>query len=132
MTYSVKLRDKTVLGLDDKNAEDLKLRLASSKQTIMVEIGDTLMRSTEILSIQRNQQTEADIPNFDIPVLPSGKVCRATYSIQAEINKIALDEGGKEWGKLIRDKKWRETTRLKLRESNVSWCDYKEGECACI
>ena len=41
MTYSVKLRDKTVLGLDDKNAEDLKLRLASSKQTIMVEIGDT-------------------------------------------------------------------------------------------
>jgi hypothetical protein len=117
--------------MDDKNAEELKRALASSKQTIMVEIGYTMMRSTEILSIQKNQTTEADVPNFSNLPLAAGKVCHAQYSIQNEINKISKDEGGKSWTKLIRDKKWRETTRLKLRESNVSWCDYKEGDCAC-
>ncbi len=57
--------------------------------------------------------------------------CNAQYSIQREINNIAKDGGGAEWAKLITDKAWREQTRLRLRDSTETWCDYKANTCAC-
>lgn len=66
--------------------------------------------------------------------------CKAQYSIQAEINRIAKDVSGRKsadnpegklWMKLIGDKKWRAMIYDKLRESGVKFCDDRRQECAC-
>jgi hypothetical protein len=58
-------------------------------------------------------------------------LCKGSQSIQNQINLIAKDEGGANWGKLITDKKWREETRMKLQQQTNEWCDYKANTCMC-
>jgi hypothetical protein len=57
--------------------------------------------------------------------------CRGQYSVQREVNRIARDEGGREWGKLIQGQIWRDTIRQQLLQTGGGWCDYKTGKCAC-
>lgn len=66
--------------------------------------------------------------------------CKAQYSIQSEINRIAKDVSGRKsddnpdgvmWMKLIGDKDWRAMIYEKLRDSDVKWCDDRRNECAC-
>ena len=91
MTYSVKLRDKTVLGLDYKNAEDLKLRLASSKQIIMVEIGDDLDAVHGNLKHSKKPTNRSGYTQFRIyRFYPAVKSAARPIQSKQKSNKIAL------------------------------------------
>lgn len=66
--------------------------------------------------------------------------CRAQYSIQCEINNLCQSMSGVKsednpeglrWQKLIGNKQWRESMRLKLWEQTDNWCDHKKNVCAC-
>lgn len=134
MTYTVhfKGRDAKSVGLDDDNAQSLMRRLADATKPFMVVLGEDMVSSTEIKSLSKNVVTEADVPKAwanENRQLIAGKVCKAEYSIQKEINRIAM--GQKDWPKKIKSEKWREAVRKKLWESTKEWCDYREQICSC-
>ena len=135
MSYTVKFRDKTEIMLSTQRGEKLKAILTQAKPPTMVEIEDKLTRVAEILSVDKVYEPEARVhqpANWgEVLELTGGKRCRGQQSIQNEINNIAKGEGDG-WQQRIRDKKWREATRLTLREANPDgWCDYREEECSC-
>lgn len=133
MSYTIKLRDGDTATLDDNNAESLMQALSESKGTIMVELGDNMVRSSQILSISKDHFTEAD-RNRDTrpaPQLIGGKECHGQFSIQREINNIIKDEG-RGWAVKIKNLHYREGIRKKLlKTTDVEWCDYKADLCAC-
>jgi hypothetical protein len=116
VSYTITLRNKQVYTLSDQKAESLKELWATSKQSFVMELNGDTYKSSEIVSITKNKPTEADIPNFDNPPLPQGKMCRGEYSIQKEINNIARHDHPNDWPKYIKNKHWREQMRLQLRE----------------
>jgi hypothetical protein len=135
MSYVVKYRDKTETTMDNERGEKLKYALTQTKPPIMIEIGDKLVRASEILSVQKAVEPEIDVKspkNWDEVLQLTGKpICRGKNSIQNHINQIAKDEGDG-WEQRILDDKWREAVRLELREaSSEGWCDFKQDECAC-
>ena len=124
------LRDKTEIYITEDQAEKLNNELMLNDNGF-VQIGNQTVRKDRIVEIRTGGLQAADIPDFNKPNLPTGKVCRGTHSIQADINRMAQDESPKGWAKLIRDKKWREEMRQLLRETGGPWCDYRASECAC-
>lgn len=130
MSYTVTLRGGDKYPLDESDGFDLKVKWLGAKKPFACELGEDTIMSGQITKITRNKVTQADIPNFTQAVLGEGNRCKAQYSIQLEINRLAKSEGHK-WAKLIADKSWREETRQKLRETGAQWCDYRAGECAC-
>ena len=130
MSYTVHVRGGQVHSLDDADGFDLKVRWLEADKPFKCELGDDTITSGQIMKITKNKPTQADIPSFTQQKLASGNRCKAQYSIQLEINRLAKAEGAK-WGKLIADKKWREETRKALRETGAMWCDDRAKECAC-
>ena len=135
MSYIVKYRDKTETTMDNNRGERLKEALTQPKPPTMIEIGDKLVRTSEILSVQKAFEPDMNVQspkNWDEVLQITGKPkCRGRNSIQNHINQIAKDEGDG-WEQRIRDKEWRETIRQELREStSEGWCDAKLNECAC-
>lgn len=57
--------------------------------------------------------------------------CHGQFSIQHEINNIIKNEYPGDWTKRIRSEQFREAVRAKLRQTNITWCDFRAGECAC-
>lgn len=130
MTYTITFRNKTTAGVDDQDGAALGALLMQPRKPDYVEIHGNTVRTSEILAVTKNQPTQADLAPGT--TLPKGKRCRAQYSIQLEINRLARGEGGKAWPKLIRDKAWREVTRQKLRAiPGTLWCDAQANECHC-
>lgn len=131
MSYSIKTYDGKTYALDDSNAKDLKEAWIGSKQSFPVELGNDVVQSSSIKSIEKNTITEADIDRvFETSQsLPSGKICRGQKSIQTAINNVAkLHE---DWSEKIQNKSWREKTRQKLLAKDKAWCDYKTNSCVC-
>lgn len=127
----VKLFDETELIITTQQAEALKAALNRSTEGFVTVNGQTIKKNA-ISSITTGGITEDDLPNFNLRAIPSGKVCTGKFSINTEINRIAQDEGGKDWANLIRNTKWREETRQKLKSiPGTLWCDYREGSCHC-
>ena len=143
MSYIVKLRDGTSYKLSDEDGTSLREHWESAKHPFPAELGEGTVLSTQIISIMREQKTEADwVPtNIDESRwVEASNRCRGEYSIQSEINNIARFEGGKvselnprglKWQKLIKSTKWREMVRLRLRTQGQRWCDYRANECSC-
>jgi hypothetical protein len=134
MSYTITIRGGETYSLDDTDGFDLKVKWLEAKKPFPIELDDDTLMSSQIVKITKNRATEADaiqIPDFDAPVLLQGNRCRGQYSIQREINRIAKDEGGRDWAKLVKDKSWRANTRKTLRGTGALWCDYIAGECAC-
>lgn len=138
--YTVMLKDKTVYPLDEADGFDLKLKWLEAKKPFTLELGDDVISSTEIKRISRNKLTQADVPNFHQVALPTGRNCKAQYSIQKEINEIAQNEAGQTtdnnphaWPlfKLISNKRWRLEMYEKLLETGAVWCDDRAKTCAC-
>ena len=123
----LKLKDRTTINITEEQATTINQMLVDKVEFIQVN-GQTIGRGL-ISGIFKGGLTEADIPNFDLPALEARK-CKAQYSIQKEINRIALAEG-KNWAKLIKDKTWREQTRAMLWQQTDQWCDDRKGTCAC-
>jgi hypothetical protein len=134
-SYIIETWDDKQYTVDDRNGLALMEAWTDSDKAFPVQLGNEAISSSAIKAITPQRLTMADMPqnrDYKPNALPSGKICRAQYSIQKEINNIAKDEGGpKGWAKLVTDKHWREETRQKLRQPGVMWCDYKAGECAC-
>jgi hypothetical protein len=135
MSYLVTTYDNETYTVNDTNASRLMGMWMTADKPFPVNLGDATINSGTIKSIKPVKVTEADIPKAK-PIqhgyrLASGKLCIAQYSIQKEINRVAQDEGGENWDKLIKDDKWREKTRIKLWQSSGDWCDHKKGTCAC-
>ena len=135
MSYIITLRDGTAHKLDDIDGASLRDQWESAKRPFPVRIGEDSVLSSQIVSIAKEHLTQADWLTSDV-IAESKRIeakdhCRGEYSIQLEVNRIAHDEGGKDWKKLITDKAWREQARLRLREMNSQWCDYKANECVC-
>ena len=136
MSYVVKFRDKTETRMNNDRGERLKEALTQSKPPAMIEIGDKLVRTAEILAVEKAHEPEMKIHSVkdwnEVLQLTGKPTCRGTNSIQNHINQIAKDEGDR-WQQRIHDKEWREVIRLELRKaSSEGWCDYKVNECACI
>lgn len=130
MSYTVHVRGGEVYSLDEADGFDLKVKWLEADKPFKCELGDDTITSGQIMKITRNKVSQADIPSFTQAKLGEGTRCKAQYSIQVEINRLAKAEGRK-WPKLIADKAWREEQRQGLLETGALWCDYRAGTCAC-
>lgn len=132
MSYKVSFRDKTSTTITTEDGDNLKLLLLAKNHPPNIEINGELYRASEIISVKQAVSTQDIIPEDIIDPnkrLAAKSRCRGQYSIQHEINKIAHSNDN--WGKLVRDKKWREDIRSKLLEQTDQWCDSRTGSCAC-
>lgn len=125
------LFDKSEFIISKTQTAQLERALAQSTDGFVTVDGRTIKKNA-IAAILPGGETEVDIPkpwaNQDRQIV-AGKVCKAEYSIQNEINMIAKTYA--DWSKRIVSEKWREGVRKKLREQTEQWCDYREGTCAC-
>ena len=127
MSYNVTFRDKTSIIISNERGDKLKEILAANKPQ-MLDLEGNMYRSSEIVSVKQAIESNATLITDPFRQIEESK-CKAQYSIQKEINHIALAE--KNWAKLIQDTKWREQVRAQLWEQSDQWCDYKKGACAC-
>lgn len=139
MSYEVIFKDKTSQIVPDLTGEKLKSMVLENEQpTTPIEINGNIFRLYDVASVRYSATIKRELPTVSIDHLidaaankdKHGNKCRAQYSIQREINALAKAEGN--WTKLLRDKEWREKTRLELwSHKGVLWCDDKVKECAC-
>lgn len=129
----LKMTDRTEMYVSRAEGDSIRKALTKS-ETGFLTVRGTTIKKTAVLKLEEGGTDPLAPGFFDKPKTPleSGKRCRAQYSIQREINDIAKNEHPHDWAKYIKSTKWREATRLKLRQAkDVVWCDAKAGECAC-
>lgn len=134
MSYEIKFRSRDTPSITvstERGARIKELWFDSENKSAPVDIDGNAYVLGDIKSIISMPDPPSPKP-FEQGELIAGKVCTGQQSIQNEINLISKSDHPNNWAKLIRDTKWRETTRKKLREAkDVKWCDYRAGECAC-
>lgn len=133
MSYQISFRGRDEQSIIVDNEKGIKVKeLWMSGRSVPFEVNGNAYSTVSIKKIEQvADPKKVDWMDDRILSAEAKKTCRGQYSIQNEINKIAKEEGGAKWAKLISDKKWREQTRMILRQTSDEWCDYRENECYC-
>jgi len=126
----LKLIDKTEISLTDREAQAVERMVEQGKE--FIKIGTQLIKRSQIAQIIQG--------NISTPVFhedralnaPQYNCVNAGTSIQYEIHRRAMKH--KNWPKLVRDKAWREKTRLEIRAEDPDrrWCDNHMNQHACL
>lgn len=143
MSYQITFRGMNApaaITLPNDRGEKIKAIWMGAEPSHKIEVDNDIFLASDIKRITWVPDPMPVLPSQQ--QLPSGKPkCKAQYSIQLEIMRMAKDlsgkdnaqnPGGRTWAKLLQDKKWKEQLRLELRaQPGVLWCDGKAGDCAC-
>ena len=126
----VKFLDRSEMFVTKEEGEKIRQALTRSAEGFLTVRGITF-KKTAVSKLEEGGYDPNKKPNlFDSPQdrkrLEVG-ACRSTKPINLEIIRIATREGNP---KLLKDKKWREEQKQKLRDTG-NWCDRETGECAC-
>lgn len=131
MSYKITLRDKSEIILPDEAGRALKDHLLSLKKPANIEIGGDMYNSSQIVSVAKANLSAGT--NGGQPQIAGPKYSCGSFSIQMMIHKIALRDKAN-WSKLVKDKDWRERTRLAIRAKypDRKFCDHIANEHACL
>lgn len=133
MSYQIAFRGPDVpsIQVDNNRGEKVKALWFDGKKDTPIDIDGNAYLVGDIKRITKTPDAPLIDPFGLDRQLAAGPKCRGTFSIQREINNIIKSEG-KGWAKKIRDMKYREGIRKKLRsQKGVLWCDNRVEECAC-
>lgn len=137
----LKLRDRTEIILSKSEAEAVEQMIDQGKE--FIKIGPTMIRRTEISSIQEGGITEGDKPidvdalfandrTLPAPATPQYQCGYAGTSIQHEINQLIKQRYPTKL-KMLADKALRNKIYQELLKKYPNkFCDYKTGAHYCL
>lgn len=131
MSYKVTFKNRVIIHVDSTQGLTIKGMWMAGEDLKRFEINGNAYLVGNIISVEKSNEGGFVDPFANEDRMIEGKICYGKYSIQKEINNIAKGEAGKDWAKLVTDKKWRESTRKTLISTGATFCDYKAKKCAC-
>lgn len=143
MSYQITFKDRSSITVSNERGEKIKELRFDGKKDTPIDIDGNLYLVGSISKVEQVADPVIANPWANEKQLPlTTKPCRAQYSIQQTINRLAVKFGGHQseynpegvkWSKLISDSDWRDMMRQVLlkKAPDAKWCDYKAGKCAC-
>lgn len=126
----LRLTNKTEIVLTKQESQEIEKLIEQGVE--FIKVGDSLIKRTLIAGIfPGGDDIKTAVDNqFTLDGKPK---CQGQHSIQWAIHQVALRDKTN-WPKLVKDKAWREKTRLAIiaKYPNKKWCDYKSNACACV